>query len=277
MDLGRTGIWIRGQDGRGEAALERVRAIEALGYGTLWVGGSPAVEQVRPFLAATTTLTVATGIVNVWREAAGAVAAQHAALARDFPGRFLLGLGVGHPEATERYRKPLSAMRAVLDALDAADPPVPPGERVLAALGPKMLALAAERTLGTHPYFTPPAHTRVARAAVGPGGLVAPGLAVVLEPDAAKARAVGRDYARYYLTLRNYRAALLRSGFAAADLDGGGSDRLIDAIVPHGTPEQLAAAVRAHHDAGADHVCLQPLGHGPLPVADYEALAAVLR
>ena len=274
MELGQIGIWVRGQDARGED--DRVREIEALGYGTLWVGGSPALPQVRPFLEATGSLTVATGILNVWQHAPAEVAPQHAELARDFPGRFLLGIGVGHPEATQRYAKPLATMRAYFDGLDAAEEPVPREQRLAAALGPKMLDLAAERSLGTHPYFTPVEHTRFARERVGAGGLVAPGLAVVLEPDAAKARAVARSYAKYYLGLRNYKSNLLRFGFTEEEIAGGGTDRLIDAVVAHGSAERIAEEVRAHLDAGADHVCLQPLGHGKLPLDDYRALAGAL-
>ena len=276
MGLGKIGIWIRGQDARGEDAKDRVRELEELGYGTLWVGGSPAVPDVRPFLEATETLTVATGILNVWQHRPADVAAQHAELARDFPGRFRLGIGIGHPEATQRYAKPLTTMRAFFDGLDAAERPVPRDERLAAALGPKMLDLAAERSLGTHPYFTPVEHTRFARERVGAGGLVAPGLAVVLEPDPGKARRVARSYAKYYLGLRNYKSNLLRFGFTEDEIAGGGTDRLIDAVVAHGSAERIAADVRAHLDAGADHVCLQPLGHGKLPLGDYRELAAAL-
>jgi probable F420-dependent oxidoreductase len=271
MELGQIGIWRRHQEGA-DCAPE----IEALGYGALWVGGSPSLEQVRPFLERTRTLTVATGILNIWRHEPAPVAAGHAELRREFGDRFLLGIGVGHPEATSDYRRPLAAMREFFDGLDAADPPVPPDERIAAALGPKMLDLAVERSLGTHPYFTTPEHTRFARERIGPGKVVAPELAVVLETDAETARAKAREYAAAYLRLRNYTSNLLRFGFDERDIADGGSDRLIDAVIPHGSPAQIADAVRAHLDAGADHVCLQPLGHGPLPLDDYRALAAVL-
>jgi probable F420-dependent oxidoreductase len=219
---------------------------------------------------------VATGILNVWQHEPAEVAAQHAELTRAFPGRFLLGIGIGHPEALQRYAKPLATMRAWFDGLDAAPRPVPREERIAAALGPKMLDLAAERSLGTHPYFTPVAHTRAARERLGAGPIVAPEVAVVVEPDAERARAVARQYAKTYLRLRNYTGNLLNHGFTDDDIAGGGSDRLIDAVIPHGSAEQIAGVVRAHHAAGADHVCVQPLGHGPLPLADYEALAAAL-
>ncbi|HWT24185.1 MAG TPA: TIGR03620 family F420-dependent LLM class oxidoreductase [Solirubrobacteraceae bacterium] len=270
-DIGRIGIWKRRHDG-----TDAVPEIEALGFGALWLGGSPSLAETRAFLERATSLPVATGILNVWRHEAADVAAGHAALVRDFPGRFLLGIGIGHPEATQRYDRPLATMRAFFDGLDAADPPVPREERLAAALGPRMLDLAAERSLGTHPYFTPVEHTRFARERVGPDRLVAPEVAVVLEADPATARRKARAYAASYLRLRNYTANLLRFGFTERDLDDGGSDRLIDAVIPHGPVEAVADAVRAHLDAGADHVCVQPLGHGPLPLDDYRALARAL-
>ena len=163
-------------------------------------------------------------------------------------------------------------MREFFDGLDA----VPRDERIAAALGPKMLDLAAERSLGTHPYFTTPEHTRYARERVGPDALVAPELAVVLEPDVETAREQARAYAATYLGLSNYTSNLLRFGFTEHDIADGGSDRLIDAVIPHGTAEAVADAVREHLDAGADHVCVQVLGHGPAPIEDYRALAEVL-
>ena len=237
--------------------------IEALGFGTLWVGGSPSLAQVRPFLERSSTITVATGILNVWQHEPAEVAAQRARLAGDFAGRFLLGIGVGHPEATAEYESPLAKMGAFFDGLDAAPEPVARDERVAAALGPRMLALAAARSLGTHTYFVTPEHTRFAREQVGPDALVAPELAVVVEPDEETARAAAREYAALYLGRRNYTSNLLRFGFTERDVADGGSDRLIDAVIPHGSAERVAEAVRAHLDAGADHVALQPLGHGP--------------
>ncbi len=253
-----------------------VAEIEALGFEALWIGGSPSLAQVRPFLQASEQITIATGILNIWQHEPAAVAAQHAELTRAFPGSFLLGIGVGHPEATSEYTKPLSAMRAFFDGLDAAETPVPRDERLAAALGPKMLDLAAERSLGTHPYFTTPEHTRFARERVGPGALVAPELAVVVETDAERAREDARAYAASYLRMSNYTSNLMRFGFTERDIADGGSDRLIDAVIPHGSAERIAEAVREHLDAGADHVCLQPLGHGPAPVEDYRPLAAAL-
>lgn len=271
MQLGTIGIWAPHRFG-----TSAVAEIEALGYGALWLGGSPAVGDARPFLAASERLTIATGILNVWQHEPAGVAAAHAELTADFPGRFLLGIGIGHPEATSDYAKPLTTMRAFFDGLDAAPQPVPREERAAAALGPKMLDLAAERSLGTHPYFTTADHTRFARERVGPSALVAPEVAVVVEPDPETARRLAREYTTRYLQLRNYTNNLLRFGFTEDDLADGGSDRLVDAVIPHGTPQQIAEAIRAHLDAGADHVCLQPLGHGDLPVDDYRALAAAL-
>ena len=271
MEIGTIGIWRRHQDG-----LDGVEEIQDLGFGALWLGGSPSLAQARPFLERTTTLPVATGILNVWQHEPADVAAQHAELTRAFPGRFLLGIGIGHPEATSRYDKPLATMRAFFDGLDAADPPVPREERCAAALGPKMLDLAAKRSLGTHPYFTTPEHTRFARERVGADALVAPELAVVVGQDAETARAAARRYAATYLRMSNYTRNLLRFGFTERDIADGGSGRLIDAVIPHGSAEEIAEAVRAHLDAGADHVCLQPLGHGGAPAEDYRALARVL-
>ena len=267
MELGRIGIWRRRRDGAGPAA-----ALEALGYGALWLGGSPSVDDCRPYLETTSTLPVATGILNIWKHEPADVRAARDRVVADFPGRFLLGIGVGHPEATSDYTRPLTAMRHFFEGLDG----VPREQLVAAALGPKMLDLAAERSLGTHPYFTPVEHTAFARERVGPEALVAPELAVVVEADAERARAIAREYAATYLRLTNYTRNLLRFGFTEDDIGGGGADRLIDAVIPHGSPETIAEVVRAHWEAGADHVCLQPLGHGPEPLDDYRALARAL-
>ena len=271
MELGKIGIWRRRQHG-----TDALDELEALGFSAFWIGSSPSVAEARAFLEASQTLTIATGILNIWRHEPAAVAAEHARVASEFPGRFLLGIGVGHPEATSEYTKPLTAMRRFFDGLDAAPQPVPREERIAAALGPKMLDLAAERSLGAHPYFTTPEHTRIARERVGPDAVVATELAVVLETDAGTAREIARTYARTYTTASNYVANLQRLGFGERDVAGGGSDRLIDAVIPHGSAADVAEAVQAHRDAGADHVCVQPLGHGPVPVDDYRALASVL-
>jgi probable F420-dependent oxidoreductase len=271
MDIGQIGIWKSQRHGP-----EAVPEIEALGFGALWLGGSPSVKQAREFLEAGKTLPVITGILNIWQHDPADVAAEHARATKDFPDRFWLGIGVGHPEATSDYTRPLKAVRDFLDGLDAASPAVPADERIVAALGPKMLDLAAERSLGTHPYFIHVGHTEYARKRVGEGKLVAPEVAVVVEEDDETARKIAREYARTYLGLSNYTSNLLRFGYTEDDIRSGGSDRLIDAVIPHGSAEKIAEVVRAHLDAGADHVCLQPLGHEPLPLDDYRALAKVL-
>jgi probable F420-dependent oxidoreductase len=271
VPLGQLGIWRRHQEGMGPLG-----EIEALGFGALWLGGSPSLVEARACLEATRTLTVVTGILNVWRHEPPDVAAGHAELRGAFGDRFLLGIGIGHPEATSEYKKPLTKMREFLDGLDAADPPVPRDERAVAALGPKMLDLAAQRSLGAHPYFTTVEHTRFARERIGPDALLAPELAVVVDPDPDSGREKARGYAASYLKLTNYTSNLLRFGFTEAELAGGGSDRLIDAVIPHGSAEAIAEAVRAHLEAGADHVCLQPVGHGTEPLDDYRTLAGAL-
>jgi probable F420-dependent oxidoreductase len=276
VELGKIGVWTTYYSVDRSLAGEAARLAEQLGYGAFWLGASPAVSDVRPLLEATSTLVAATGIVNVWPSDPGETAAADAALRADFPGRFLLGIGIGHPEATSEYRRPLSTMRAFLDGLDASPTPPPLKERCLAALGPKMLDLSGERSAGTHPYFVPVEHTRFARERLGAGRLVAPEVACVVETDPVRARAVARDYAALYLGLRNYTQNLLDFGFTEADLADGGSDRLIDAVIPHGSAEQIAEAVRAHLDAGADHVCLQPLGEEGIPRRSWTALAAAL-
>src|SRR2546421_4038544 len=260
MNIGKIGIWTSYRPFGIERAGEAAKLAEQLGYGAWWVGSSPHVPEIRPILEATSTLAAATGILNVWSNDPGETAAADAAVRADFPGRFVLGIGIGHPEATSDYRRPLASMRAFLDGLDASPAPPPTDERCLAALGPRMLDLAGERTAGAHTYFVPVEHTRFARERLGPGKLLAPEVACVVDADPERARAVARKYAQLYLGLRNYTDNLLRFGFTEADLDDGGSDRLIDAVIPHGSPEEIAEAVRAHLDAGADHVCLQPLG-----------------
>jgi probable F420-dependent oxidoreductase len=271
MDLGKIGVWRRRQEGSHDLA-----ELEALGFTAFWVGSSPSLAQAREFLERSSTLTIATGILNVWQHEPGDVAAQHAELVRDFPDRFLLGIGVGHPEATAGYRTPLATMSRFFDGLDAAPQPVPKTQRAAAALGSKMLDLVGARSLGAHTYFVPPEHARLAREQLGPEALVATEVAVVVETDDDAARAAARSYAALYLGASNYRRNLERLGYTDADIDGGGSDRLIDAVIPHGSPEAIAETVRAHLDAGADHVCLQPVGHGEAPLADYRALAAAL-
>ncbi|MDQ6731350.1 MAG: LLM class F420-dependent oxidoreductase [Actinomycetota bacterium] len=276
IELGRFGLWTSysalGQENAGVAAA----LAERLGYGTLWLGGSPRPSAVTPLLVATERLAVATGIVNVWSDPAELVGAETAQLVAEHPGRFMLGIGIGHPEATSDYTRPLATMREFLDGLDAARPELSAQDRCLAALGPKMLDLSRERSAGTHPYFTPPDHTRFARERLGTNALLAPELACVVDSDPARGRATARRYAAMYLGLQNYTNNLLRFGFTEQDIVDGGSDRLIDTIVPHGSAEQIAAAAQEHLDAGADHVCLQTVGVSAVPKREWTALATAL-
>jgi probable F420-dependent oxidoreductase len=216
-------------------------------------------------------MVVATGIANVWTYDPLDLASEYAELERDFPGRVLVGIGIGHPEATSDYTRPLTAMRGFLDVLDRPESRIPQERRVLAALAPKMLALSAERALGAAPYFVPVAHTRYAREQLGPGPLLAPELAFALAgPEPA------REYASLYLSLSNYTNNLLRHGYTEADIANGGSDRLIDEVVPNGDVEHIAAIARAHFDAGADHVVLQAVGEPGIPRAGWSRLAEAL-
>lgn len=255
-DLGRFGVWLPGRS----LSPDLAAGVEVLGYGAVWVGGSPdaGLEWVEPALAKTTSLQLATGIVNIWSAPAPAVAASYARIERAHPGRFLLGVGVGHRERTEEYVKPYDALVGYLDALDAAM--VPTSRRVLAALGPRVLRLAAERSAGAHPYLTTPEHTAKAREQVGGSVFLAPEHKVVLSTDADEARGIGRATVARYLGLSNYVNSWLRLGFTQDDVSVPGSDRLIDAVVAHGGPDAVARRLNQHCDAGADHVAIQVLG-----------------
>ena len=276
MQLGEFGVWTSYRAIGEESAGVTARLVEDLGFGTFWLGGSPQLPALRSLLEATERIVVATGILNVWASEPERVARDFAELEAGFPGRVLLGIGIGHPEATSHYRKPLAAMQAFLDGLDAAAAPVPRRRRCLAALGPKMLELSAERSLGAHTYFVPVDHTRAARKRLGETAILAPELACVLDNDVESARAKARTYAALYLGLRNYTNNLLNYGFDQQDIADGGSDRLIDAIVPHGGADEITAAARQHIDAGADHVCLQTVGVAGIPRAEWTALASAL-
>ncbi|MCV7065266.1 LLM class F420-dependent oxidoreductase [Mycolicibacterium farcinogenes] len=256
-DLGRFGVWTFG-------AVEPDQAveIEKLGYGAVWVGGSPAADLsfAEPILERTETLQVATGIVNIWTADADAVAESFHRIEAAHPGRFLLGVGVGHPEHTDEYRKPYDALVEYLDALDAAK--VPTSRLVIAALGDRVLKLSARRSAGAHPYLTTPEHTAHARDVVGDTVFLAPEHKVVLTTDGAAARAIGRKTVDFYLNLSNYLNNWRRLGFTEDDIAKPGSDKLIDAVVAHGTPEAIAARLQQHVANGADHVTIQVLG-GP--------------
>jgi probable F420-dependent oxidoreductase len=276
VNVGPLGVWASSRT-IGEAQLgEAARVAEACGYDVFWLGGSPRLPTIRALLEATENLVVATGIVNVWTYEPAELAAEYAELDGEFPERVLVGIGVGHPEATSDYRRPFSAMRAFLDGLDSADTPIPEHRRCLAALAPRMLEHSRERALGACPYFVPVAHTAAARAALGSGPLLAPEVAVVVEEDTDKARAIAREYARMYLGLGNYTANLLRHGFDESDLRDGGSDRLIDSVVLHGSAEEIAAVLQAHLDAGANHVAVQTLGEPGIHARSWEAIARAL-
>ncbi|MEP9393662.1 LLM class F420-dependent oxidoreductase [Gordonia sp. VNK1] len=266
--FGRYGIW--GWFGR--FSPEEAAQIEELGVGTIWLGGSPKhLKPIRKILEATDNITVATGIVNIWNTDPDAIAGEFHQIEQDFPGRFYLGIGAGHPEATAEYTSPFRAVGHYLDALDGKK--VPPERRLLAALGPRMLRMSAERALGAHPYLTTPAHTAQAREILGEGVLLAPEHKVVLDTDPEAARAVGRPPVdQPYLHLRNYVTNLKRLGYTDADIANGGSDALIDALVAHGDAAVVRAQIDEHLTAGADHVAIQVLGSAaPVP-----QLAAIL-
>jgi probable F420-dependent oxidoreductase len=292
MDIGRVGIWTFALELQPAAkAQEAAAEIESLGYRALWIPeamGREALTHAGLLLAGTKRLTIATGIANVWARDAMTMAAGQKTLDEAYPGRFLLGVGVSHAPLVEgmrghRYEKPLSFMRRYLDAMDAAPflaaRPSQPSRRVIGALAPKMLSLAAQRADGAHPYFVPPEHTARAREIMGPGPLLAPEQAVVLETDPSAARAIARAHMELYLRLPNYTNNLRSLGFGDDDLRDGGSNRLVDAIVAWGDVDAIVARVRAHHAAGADHVCIQVLPADPraLPLPGWRTLAPALR
>jgi probable F420-dependent oxidoreductase len=218
---------------------------------------------------------VGTSIVNMWRDDAAPVAESYHRLEAEHPGRFVLGVGIGHPERDRQYKSPYETIVDFLDALD--DGKVPAERRMLAALGPRVLKLAAGRTGGALPYLTTPEHTRQARETLGAGVLLAPEQKVVLETDDDIARSVARDYLAGYLQLTNYTNNLKRLGYSDDDIANGGSDDLVDALVLHGTAVEIAEGLNAHVEAGADHVVVQQLGkEGPDLLPGYEALATVL-
>src|SRR5271170_963106 len=272
--LGRFGIW----RGSGQVTPELAADLERLGFGTLWLGGSPSGRLTAPeqILDATTTLTVATSIVNIWQDDAHMVAASFARVEARHPGRFLLGVGAGHREATQHYAQPYQTLANYVDVLLGDG--VPADSLVLAALGPKVLRPAAERTAGAIPYLVTPEHTRQARAILGPGPLLAPEQKAVLETDPQRARAIGRPRVQNpYLGLVNYTSNLRRLGWSDEDLSDGGSDALIDALVAHGSAEQVAARLAEHFGAGADHVAVQLLTAPDAEVVgEYRKLAGAL-
>lgn len=290
VDIGRVGIWYGLIDALPTPEAQRAaQLVEELGFGSLWVaeavGRDPFVSSAV-LLSATTTLPLATGIANIYARDPMTMAAGQKTLAEAFPGRFLLGIGVSHGHLVAGVRKhdwskPYSYMVEYLDRMDKAlfmarGPEVDPG-RILAALGPKMLELSATRANGSHPYFTTPDHTKIARDTMGDDALLAPEQMVVLETDPIEARRIGRAGMKIYLGLPNYYNNLKRIGYDESDFADGGSDRLVDAIVAWGTDEQIAARVAEHHAAGADHVCVQVLQDGSaMPEQQWRRLADVL-
>jgi probable F420-dependent oxidoreductase len=254
-DLGRVAIWAPHSHVNPHVASE----LEQLGYGTLWLGASPGadLEMVDPLLDATERLSVGSSIVNIWASAPGPVAQSFHRLEEKYPGRFVLGIGAGHPEATSDYRRPYEALVDYLDRLDEHGVPVE--RRALAALGPRVLELARARTAGALPYLITPQYTRGARELLGADALLVAEQKIVLDADPESAREVGRQRVGTYLRLSNYVANLKRIGFGDEDVEFPGSDRLIDALAVHGDAEAISAALRAHLEAGADQVAIQVL------------------
>lgn len=289
-NIGKIGIWAF-LDALPAAESQRcAKQIEDLGFGALWIPeavGREVFTSASLLLAGTERLVIATGIANVWARDAMAMASAQKTLCEAYDGRFLLGMGVSHAPMVDAvrghaYNKPLTYMRSYLDKMDqalffAALPKEEP-VRVLAALHPKMLKLAAERASGSHPYFVPPSHTKIAREALGAGKLLAPEQAVCLETDPAKARAWARGHMKIYIGLPNYRRNLENLGFVASDFENGGSDNLVDAIVAWGDMDVIRERIHQHQENGADHVCLQVIGPdmGYLPTAEWEQLASAL-
>ncbi|MER6380719.1 LLM class F420-dependent oxidoreductase [Streptomyces sp. NPDC001118] len=279
--VGRYGIWshgLRDEDPSRRAEIgEAAAELEELGYGAVWLGGSSAARHAVPLLETTSALTVGTSIQSIWQYEAGASAAAFAEVEAAHPGRFVLGLGISHAKLHDQYRRPYSALVAYLDALDEAG--VPAHRRVLAALGPKTLGLAGTRAAGAIPYLVTPEHTARAREILGETALLAPEFKVVLETDAAKARAAARDTLALYLALPNYTTTWLRLGFTEDDFADGGSDRLVDTFFAWGDDARIRSRIDAFHKAGADHVALQVIDSGSregLPREAWRRLAALL-
>ena len=292
MNLGKVGVWTFSFEAQpwtrvAEAAAE----FEELGYGALWIPeavGREAFTESALLLGCTRRMVIATGIANIYARDPMAAAAAHRTLTEAYPERFLLGLGVSHAHLVEKvrghaYKTPYSDMVAYLDRMDRSlymsPPPSTAPRRVLAALGPKMLALGASQALGAHPYFVPVSHTGEARSVLGPGPLLAPEMAFVLEKDPEKARAIARNHMSVYLRAPNYTNNLRRLGYTDADLEKGGSDRLVDDLVAWGEVDRVLARIQAHHQAGADHVCIQALAMDPedLPLWQYREMASALK
>lgn len=266
VDLCRVGIWHRYD----QIDIALLQEVERLGYGAVWIGGLPAggLTFLDDLLESTNRIVIATGIVNIWREPPSEVASTYRRLIDAYPGRFLVGLGIGHREAIPQYRQPLQSTVSYLDELDEEG--MPASGLVLAALGPKMLELAGARTGGAHPYLTTPKHTAYARRILGPDALLAPEQKVLLS-DADDARVVARRAVAGRLQRANYRNHLMRLGWEKSDVTDQGSDRLIDSLVAHGSVETVMAGITAHLKAGANHVAVQALG--PTTSSTYRVIA----
>jgi probable F420-dependent oxidoreductase len=284
LDIGPVGIWTYGLWQDADDAAEAVAELEDLGYGALWLGFSDGgLELHEALVAASRRIVLGTAIINIWGNPPARVAASYQRVERSHPGRMLIGLGSSHAGLTQgqEYR-PFQKMVSYLDELDALRETVPKDRRVLAALGPKMLRLAGERSAGVHPYLVTPAHTKEARQILGPEPLLAPEQKVVLETDPEKAREIARAVFSPHLTQPNYTNNLLRMGFSPDDLAGGGSDQIIDAVIAWGDTDAVLDRIAEHHAAGANHVAIQVLtageyGQGPLPRQQWRELAAALK
>jgi probable F420-dependent oxidoreductase len=285
MRLTGTGVW-SGHLRYGDAGLiaEAAAELEELGYTAAWIPdvGGDVLGSVEDLLRATSGITIATGILNIWMHEPAEVAARRAGWDDSWQRRFLMGLGVSHAPLIDhgnpgRYQKPFSKMVEFLDGLDQAEVPFPVDARALAALRPRMLGLARDRTAGVHPYFVPVEHVAKARATVGPDAMIAVELAVVLDSDPASARETARRHTAVYVNLPNYTNNLRDFGFGDDDFADRGSDRLVDAIVAWGDLDTIAGRVSALRDAGADHVCVQAIrADDDMPRADWRELAPAL-
>lgn len=289
MQLARVGAWLGGYGFPADDDRENVRELERLGYGALWFGEAPggkeAFTRAATLLAATESLVVATGIASIWGRDPLNTSSAIRTLGEAFPGRFVAGLGVSHPPAVEMrgfdYSSPLATTRRYLAEMagvtHSSPAPPEPAPVVLAALRPRMLELARDAADGAHPYFVPVEHTRRARAILGNGKLLAPELAVVLERDPDVARRLARQHTgSFYLSAPNYVRNLEWLGFSPVDLEGDGSDALVDAVVAWGDEDAIVTRIAEHLDAGADHVCLQPVTD-VRPLAVLRELAPALR
>jgi probable F420-dependent oxidoreductase len=291
MQLGPFGVWTFQIDILPAARMQEAAAeLEELGYGAIWYGeaaGREALTKAALLLAGTKRAVIATGIANIYGRDPVTMAAGQKTLAEAYPNRFLLGLGVSHVPLVEKlrghkYDKPVPTMRAYLDAMDQAPyqavPPASKPLRVIAALGPMMLKLSAERADGAHPYNSTPEHTAQARELLGPDPYLCPEQAVVLEKDPARARAIARKFLAIYLGLPNYTNNWLRLGFQESDISNGGSDKLIDAVIAWGDLKTVLNRIQQHHAAGADHVCIQVLTDDSetFPLREYRELASAI-